>query len=82
MGRAPDWPGPGHGPPSALGHTLRPAQPAPTAVLFADRALFDLLMLVWCTGADRSAALDHLHTLSEPWSGEVERAELLPSPGR
>ncbi|MFJ3182343.1 hypothetical protein ACIPJN_28680 [Streptomyces sp. NPDC086796] len=56
---------------------LRRTLPAPTAgqsaaavVLFADQALFDLLTLVWRTGADLAddlpAALDHLHALAEP----------------
>ncbi|MFK0142468.1 hypothetical protein [Streptomyces murinus] len=47
-----------------------PGQPVPAAVLFADQALFDLLTVVWRTGADLAEdltpALDHLHTLAEP----------------
>ncbi|MEU6071061.1 hypothetical protein ABZ864_43120 [Streptomyces sp. NPDC047082] len=57
--------------------TLRRSLPAPaagqqppTAVVFADRALFELLNLVWRTGADLAvdlpAVLDHLHALAEP----------------
>ncbi|MEW2493761.1 hypothetical protein AB0942_09460 [Streptomyces nodosus] len=45
-------------------------QQPPTAVVFADRALFDLLHLVWRTGtglaADLPAVLSHLHALAEP----------------
>ncbi|MFJ4700463.1 hypothetical protein ACIP5N_22210 [Streptomyces sp. NPDC088768] len=47
-----------------------PGQPVPAAVLFADQALFDLLTVVWRTGADLAedltSALDHLHTLTKP----------------
>ncbi len=57
--------------------TLRRALPAPaagqppsTAVTFADQAVFDLLSIVWRTGADLAddlpAVLDHLHALAEP----------------
>ena len=57
--------------------TLRRTLPAPaagqrpsTAVMFADQALFDLLTLVWRTGADLAeglpAVLDHLRDLAEP----------------
>ncbi|MFB8401133.1 hypothetical protein [Streptomyces sp. NPDC055912] len=50
--------------PAAAGH-----QPS-TAVLFADQALFDLLGVVWRTGADLGAelpaVLDHLRDLAEP----------------
>ncbi|MGW2722412.1 hypothetical protein [Streptomyces sp. NPDC001492] len=57
--------------------TLRRALPAPaagqppsTAVTFADQAVFDLLSIVWRTGADLAgdlpAALDHLHALAWP----------------
>ncbi|MFD8396369.1 hypothetical protein ACFV2N_46160 [Streptomyces sp. NPDC059680] len=57
--------------------TLRRALPAPAtggqpspAVEFADQAVFDLLSVVWRTGADLAhhlpAVLDHLHTLAEP----------------
>ncbi|MFE3632333.1 hypothetical protein [Streptomyces goshikiensis] len=57
--------------------TLRRALPADAAshqssaaVLFADQALFDLLGVVWRTGAGLGAelpdVLDHLHTLAEP----------------
>ncbi|MET9615385.1 hypothetical protein [Kitasatospora indigofera] len=57
--------------------TLRRALPAPAAgqqpsiaVVSADKALFDLLSVVWRTGTDLAdglpAVLDHLHTLAEP----------------
>ncbi|MEV6680723.1 hypothetical protein AB0N09_28235 [Streptomyces erythrochromogenes] len=54
--------------------TLRRALPTPehhpSALVFADQALFDLLTVVWRTGADLGtqlpAVLDHLHTLAAP----------------
>ncbi|MEO3978967.1 hypothetical protein [Streptomyces sp. CAU 1734] len=50
--------------------TPAPGRPVPAAVLFADQALFDLLTVVWRTGADLAedltSALDHLHALAEP----------------
>jgi hypothetical protein len=52
-----------------------PGQQLPTAVVFADRALFDLLNLAWRTGAnlaaDLPAVLDHLHSLAEPLTRRV-----------
>lgn len=67
--------GPGAAALAAL--TLRRALPAPsagqpqsTAVLFADQALFDLLSVVWRTGADLAGdlpdVLDHLRDLAAP----------------
>ncbi|MCX4550395.1 hypothetical protein [Streptomyces sp. NBC_01500] len=67
----------GLGPAAVAALTLRRSLSAPetgqqlcTAAVFADRALFDLLNVVWRTGTDLGtglpAVLAHLHALAEP----------------
>ncbi|WP_329020286.1 hypothetical protein [Streptomyces sp. NBC_01601] len=81
---------PGGPVPAALAAlTLRRALPAgqgpSAAVLFADQALFDLLSVVWRTGADLAgdlpAVLDHLRGLVAPLTRPVEGSDVAADAG-